>query len=277
MNLRSGELVNRLSSDTTVISKTLTGNLASTLRMAIEGIGGVAILLYLAPKLTLLMLSVIPPVGIGAVIFGRYMKKFAQKTQDELAVASSVATERFNNIRTVKSFAQEEREIKHYDSKINNVFDLGKQMSYMTASFVSVVHTAGNFSVLAVLGYGGHLVLKGAMTVGDLTSFMLYSVYVLFSTTSVSNFYADIMKTLGVADKIYQYLDNAPKINNASTSLQEIKGDVSFKNISFSYPTRPDSLIFDNLNLSVPNGKVIALVGPSGSGKSTVIFLVLFF
>jgi ABC-type multidrug transport system fused ATPase/permease subunit len=210
------------------------------------------------------------------------MKKNAQKTQDELAMASSVANERFTNIRTVKSFAQEDREIAIYYGiyikihlliykidKITNVFNLGKSMGYITASFASVVHVAGNFAVLAVLGYGGHLVLQGVMTIGDLTSFMLYSVYVLFASASISNFYADIMKTLGVADRIYEYLDKKPIASNISKTktLPNIKGDILFSNVTFSYPTRPDSLIFEGFNLEVPNGKVIALVGPSGSGK----------
>jgi ATP-binding cassette subfamily B (MDR/TAP) protein 10 len=190
----------RLSSDTNVMIRSLTDNISNGLRALLQGVGGVSILFYIAPQLTLLMLMVIPPVGFGGVYYGRFVKKISKKVQDALASASDVVEEKFGNIRTVKSFGQEATELSLYKGitiflcsflleKIQHIYELARKSAMASAGFFAGFHLAGNVALLAVLSYGGQMVMDQQMTVGDLTSFLLYSVYVMFSSSQLSTIY----------------------------------------------------------------------------------------
>lgn len=178
---RTGELINRLSADTVVISRTLTDSIASGLRRAVEGIGGIAVLLYLTPKLTLIMLSVIPPVSITAILYGRKIRKVSKDVQDSLGKTTELAEEIISSIRTVKLFAKEEREVTRYQSRIDDVYTLGKKAGILSGSFFGGVGFAGNAAILSVLTYGGSMVIDHQLTIGQLSSFILYSSYVALS------------------------------------------------------------------------------------------------
>lgn len=167
-------MINRLSSDTAMMGKTMTGNLASGVKAIVEGLGGIGLMLYIAPKLTLIMLSVVPPVTIGAIFYGRFVKKMSKAVQSSLAATTALAEERLSNVRTVKSFVQEENEAKTYSEKVNRVFGFARRQILATGVFISVVHLAGGLSMLGILGAGGHFVQSGAMSIGQLTSFLLY-------------------------------------------------------------------------------------------------------
>lgn len=173
----SGELVNRLSADSEIMSKGLIDNFAMGTRRIAEGIGGVAIILYLSPKLTLIMLAVIPPVFLGAWFYGKKMRLLSAKVTDALASATAFAEERLSSIRTVRSFSQEHREISGYSKRVEAVFEIARTSAIMNASFVSTVFLGVNMALLAVLYAGANVVMSGEMTAGEMTSFLLYSAF----------------------------------------------------------------------------------------------------
>lgn len=175
---RTGELINRLSADTTVISRTLTNSISSGIRRIVEGTGGVCILLYLTPKLTMLMLSVVPAVAVGGVFYGRYIRTLSKNVQDALGESTEIAEETLSSIRTVKLFANENREQQRYSSKVDYVYELGKRTGIYSGGFFGAVGISANLAMLLVLTYGGTMVIDNQISIGDLTSFLLYSAYV---------------------------------------------------------------------------------------------------
>lgn len=272
---KTGELVNRLSSDTTMMGRTLVDNMAQGLRRIVEGIGGLGVLLYLSPKLTLTMLLVIPPVFFGAFWYGRMVSKLSKEQTDALARATSVAEEKISAVRTVRYFSQEQREISHYGEKINAVYQLAKRVGFASGAFFGSIWFLMNCALLAVLYHGSTLVLEGSMTPGALTSFLLYSLYVGFAFSGVSSFYSEFMRALGSSQRVFELLDREPdSTQSGSIKPDQIQGHIEFKDVTFSYPSRPDEVILKNLNLSLQPGKILAVVGSSGSGKSTVAGLV---
>lgn len=173
----SGELVNRLSADSEIMSKGLIDNFAMGARRVVEGIGGVGIILYLSPKLTLIMLAVVPPVFLGAFFYGKQMRTLSAQVTDALAAATAFAEERLSSIRTVRSFSQEIRETQGYSKRVEGVFEIAKKSAIMNATFVSTVFFAVNTALLCVLYAGANVVMSGAMTAGEMTSFLLYSAF----------------------------------------------------------------------------------------------------
>ncbi len=272
---QTGEPTNRLASDTTVLQNTVSVNISLALRHLASVIGGVGFLFYTSVSLTLLILVIVPPVAIGAVFFGRRIRKFSEKVQDALAAASHVAEETLSGIRTVRIFSQEEGEIDRYERKIDDSFQLAKARTRFTSFFTAVVTTAGYGAVAVVFWYGGHLVLDKAITVGDLTSFLLYTLIVAFSLSSLAALWADFMRASGAAERIFTLIDRKPQMDfSEGKSIPNLQGQIAFRNISFAYPSRPDIPVLEDVSFTIEPGEVVALVGPSGGGKSTIASLL---
>ncbi|TMW62331.1 hypothetical protein Poli38472_009824 [Pythium oligandrum] len=274
---RTGELVNRLSADTTLVGKVLSDNFAQGFRSVGQAIGSVTMLFVTCPKLGMIMLSIVPPIAIGAVSYGRFVKKLTTQVQTRLSEATEIAEEKLANIRVVRWFAKEEHETKVHDVKVNEVLELARKRSIASATFFGGVDFAVKMSMLAVLGYGGQMVADGVLTSGELTSFLMYTLYVGFSSAGLSSFYSELMKGVGASSRIFELLAREPQIRslqNWSALPQPFTGRIQFEDVRFQYPTRPDSEIFAGLNLDVKPNETIALVGPSGCGKSSVIGLL---
>lgn len=272
---RTGELTNRLASDTTVLQNTVSVNISMALRNVASAIGGAAFLLYTSPTLSTLILLIIPPVALGSVYFGRRIRRFSRDVQDALAHASEVAEETIAGIRTVRAFAQEKTETERYRERIEHSFDLSKQRALVTALFTTVVSSASYGTIALVFWYGGRLVVHKAMSVGDLTSFVLYTLIVAFSLSALGGLYADFMRATGAAERVFSLLDRDPSIpTHEGKQLPSIDGHITLDDVSFSYPSRPDIQVLQNLQLTIQPGEIIALVGPSGGGKSTVASLI---
>ena len=273
---RTGELINRLSADTVVISRTLTDSIASGLRRSAEGIGGVGVLLYLTPKLTALMLSIVPLVVVSGFFYGRYIRKLSKEVQDTLGKTTELAEEVISSIRTVKLFAKEDREASRYEARVKEVFELGKRSGIASGSFFGAIGLSAHLSLLAVLSYGGSLVIDNQLTIGELSSFLIYSVYVAFALSGTANSYNDVCRGMGATERVFELTERVPTIQSKvdAIKLEQVRGDIEFKNVQFSYPTRSEVPIFQNLSLSIPSGSVVAVVGSSGSGKSTILSLL---
>ena len=272
---KTGELLNRLSSDSTVLQNTVSSNISMLLRNAVMTVGGFGLLIFTSPVLTLLMLVVVPPVSLGAVWFGKKIRNLSKTVQDELARAGEIAEETISGIRTVRSFAKEPMEVSRYAKAIHLAFGSMKDRAVGMALFIGIVTFAGYSSVAMVLWYGGRLVVAGTLSIGDLTSFILYTLIIAFSIGTLGTLYTDFMRSIGAAERIFELLDRKTLIpNQGGKTLSKVEGRLRFENVSFSYPSREGIPALEHVSFSMQPGEVIALVGPSGAGKTTIANLI---
>ncbi|NXY32719.1 ABCBA protein, partial [Pomatorhinus ruficollis] len=275
---RTGELINRLSSDTALLGRSVTENLSDGLRAGAQASVGIGMMFFVSPSLAAFVLSVVPPLAVLAVIYGRYLRKLTKITQDSLAEATQLAEERIGNIRTVRAFGQEMAEMEKYTNKVDYVLQLAKKEALARAGFFGATGLSGNLIVLSVLYKGGLLMGSAYMTVGELSSFLMYAFWVGISIGGLSSFYSELMKGLGAGGRLWELIERKPQLpfNEGITLGKDVfRGALEFKDIEFAYPTRPETSIFKDFSLSIPAGSVMALVGPSGTGKSTIVSLLL--
>jgi len=273
---KTGELINRLSADTQLVSQTVTQQVSDGLRNGMMTLAGVGMMFYMSPQLAFVGLAVVPPVSIWGMFMGKKVKNISRELQDTLAASTSLAQEKISNIRTVRSFAMETREVEGYKKQMGEVLVKGEREAMVQAKFYGVTGMAGNMIVLTVLYYGGSLVTTNVLTVGNLASFVLYSAYVGIGLSGVSTFYGEMMKGLGASTRLWELTDREPLIPSAGGIVPANPfGQVSFEDVSFAYPSRPDQDILKSLSLDIPPKTVVAIVGPSGSGKSTIGSLLL--
>ena len=276
---RVGELNSRISSDITQIQDTLTSTIAEFLRQFILIIGGIALLASESFKLTLLMLSVVPLVAVAAVIFGRFIRKYSKKVQDQVAESQVIVEETMQGISIVKAFANEWYEIARYNGKIKEIVKIaikgGKYRGYFASFIIFCLFGA----IVAVVWFGVRLSISGEMSVGQLISFVLYSTFVGASFGGIAELYAQIQKAVGATERVFELLDETPeKINSSESSTEKVlNGNVSFKKVAFSYPSRKEIQVLKDVSFNADFGQKIAIVGPSGAGKSTIASLLLRF
>jgi putative ABC transport system ATP-binding protein len=275
---RVGDLISRLGSDTIIVGKSITQNLSDGLRAFVSGCAGLTMMGYVSVKLTGLLGLMFPPVAIGAFFYGRAIRNLSRKIQKNLGSLTKIAEERLGNVRTSQSFAGEIQEVHRYNSQIKRIFNLGKREAFISATFFSSSGLAGNVTILALLWFGGGMVKSGAITIGELSSFLMYTAYAGSSMFGMSSFYSELMKGVGAASRLFELQDREPSISpTKGEPVPSARGPIEFKNVSFSYPTRPAVTIFEDLNFRITEGTNVAIVAPSGAGKSTVASLLLRF
>ncbi len=272
---RTGELTNRLASDTTVLQNAVTVNVSMALRFGLGAIGGTAMLLWMSPVLALVALAVVPVVAVSASLYGRVLRRISAKVQDALARSTEIAEETFAGIRTVRSFAREAGEVARYREAVHESYRLAAQRALAIGVFTGVAGFAGYSAVALVVWYGGSLVMQDVMTMGDLTAFLLYTALVAASLGALSGLWGDLMRAAGASQRVFALLDRAPGLEAARGEvLAQVDGRVRFDGVRFAYPSRPELDVLHRLDLEVAPGEVVALVGPSGAGKSTVAALL---
>lgn len=276
---RVGELNSRISNDISQIQDTLTSTIAEFLRQFILIIGSFAMLASINIKLTIMMVSVVPLVGVAAVIFGRFIRKYSKKVQDQVAESQVVVEETMQGISIVKAFANEWYEISRYKEKIKEVVKIAIRGGQFRGYFASFIIICLFGTIVAVVWYGVMLSIAGEITVGELFTFILYSSYVGASSGGIAELYAQMQKAIGATERVFELLEETPeKINSNELSLTDkIKGNVTFKNVKFSYPSRKEIQVLKDVSFTASFGQKIAIVGPSGVGKSTVASLLLRF
>lgn len=190
----AGDIVSRLNADSNILGDSVTSNLSDGLRAIISATVGVCAMFWISSKLTLVMLCVVPPISLGAVFYGRYLRKLSNLTQESLGEMSKTAEEKLNAFKTVTAYNAQEIEGKAFSQNVNKVFSLARKEAGASAVFFGMTGLTGNLAMLCLLTYGGHLVSTGAITVGDLTSLLIYSGYVGSSVSGLTSFFSGIMK-----------------------------------------------------------------------------------
>ncbi|KAG9237017.1 ABC transporter-like protein [Amylocarpus encephaloides] len=275
---RVGDLISRLSSDTVIVGKSITQNLSDGLRAIVSGGAGFTAMAWVSLKLTSILCLMFPPVAIGAFFYGRMIRNLSRKIQRNLGTLTKIAEERLGNVRTSQAFAGETQEVGRYNHQIKKIFALGKREAIISATFFSSSGFIGNMTILALLYSGGSMVKSGLISIGDLTSFLMYTAYAGSSLFGVSSFYSELMKGVGAASRLFELQDRKPTIPpTLGTKVKSARGPIKFSNVHFAYPTRPAVNIFEGLDFEIPSGTNVAIVGPSGGGKSTIGSLLLRF
>ncbi|MGB0932301.1 MAG: ABC transporter ATP-binding protein [Chitinophagales bacterium] len=281
---RVGELTSRMTADVTQLQNTLSIHLAEFLRQIATLIIGIGIIAMTSIKLTLWMLSTFPVAIFAAMFFGRYIRKLSRQTQDALAESNVVVEESLQAISVVKAFTNEWFEQIRYNKSIAKVVDLALTTAKYRGAFVSFLISAVFGGIVIVLWQGALLVEAGAMTIGELVRFVLYTFFIGAAMGGMGDLYGNIQKSIGSSERLSEILKEEsevtiqnPQKESLNTIQEVIDGDIRFENVKFHYPTRKDIRVLKNISLHIPQGSKIALVGHSGAGKSTIIQLLLRF
>lgn len=275
---RVGDLISRLGSDTIIVGKSITQNLSDGLRAFVSGAAGFSLMAWVSVKLTGILFLLFPPVAIGAFFYGRAIRNLSRRIQKNLGTLTKIAEERLGNVRTSQAFAGEILEVHRYNTQVRKIFDLGKKESLITATFFSSTGFMGNMTILTLLYVGGGMVSSGHISIGELTSFLMYTAYAGSSLFGLSSFYSELMKGVGAASRLFELQDRQPTISpTRGDKVTSARGPIKFEGLTFAYPTRPAVKIFQDMSFEIRQGTNVAIVGPSGGGKSTIASLILRF
>lgn len=277
---RVGELNSRLSADIALLQEAFTTVLAEFIRQIIIIILGIVLLFFYSWKLTLIMLGTLPVMILIAIIFGRFIKKLSKETQDRVSDSNIIAEETFTGITNVKSFANEFYETLRYASSTEHIRKVAMRGAKWRGAFASFIIFALFGSIVLVIWQGVLLKESGEIAIGELFSFILYSVFVGASFGGTADIFSRIQKAVGATERLFDLLDEQSEILNSEEKPREIprfKGQLEFNDVEFAYPTRKDMEVLKGISFKANPGENIAIVGPSGAGKSTIVSLILRF
>jgi ABC-type multidrug transport system fused ATPase/permease subunit len=278
---RVGELSNRISSDLSQIQDAISLTLAEFLRGIFTLVIGLAFIFWISAKLALVMLSVVPVIAILAVVFGMRIRKMSRIAQDQLAESGTIVQETFQGITIVKAFTSEFFEINRYTKSVYSVVKTAISNGRYRGAFISFMIFSVFGAIAFVMWYGANMILAGELSIGSLTMFVIFSMFVGGTFAGFAEMFSQLQKTLGATQSVREILRTDGE--NVELTLVKVepqfalKGNVRFEHIAFSYPSRKDVNVLKDVSLEVKSGQQIALVGPSGAGKSTVASLLLKF
>ncbi|WP_372761780.1 ABC transporter transmembrane domain-containing protein, partial [Pseudoalteromonas sp.] len=277
---RSGELMSRLTTDTTLLQSIIGSSFSMALRSALMLIGGLAMLLFTNLKLTLVVVACVPLVLVPMLVFGRKVRKLASSSQDAIADISTYAGEIMQNIKVVQSYSHEQREQQAFAREVEKAFNVAKsrikQRSFLIAAVIFLTFSA----ISVMLWVGGSDVLAGTMSGGELGAFVFYAIMVAMSVATVAEVYGELQRAAGAAARLLELLAVNSEIENPiNPQDHQLNATpdplaIELTQVSFNYPSRPDVSALNNVSLKIAPGKTIAIVGPSGAGKTTLFELL---
>jgi ATP-binding cassette, subfamily B, bacterial len=277
---RTGEVISRLTNDTTMLESVIGSSLSMALRNIVLGAGALVLLMLTSLKLTLLVLGGLPVVVLPIILFGRRVRRLSRTSQDRVADTGAYVDEAIHEIRTVQAYAHEPQDRRMYAERVEAAFAAGVRRIRQRALLIGAVIFLVFVAVGVILWIGGHDVLAGRLSAGQLSAFVFYSVIVASSVGAVSEVAGELQRAAGATERLMEILDTPPEIAPppSPTPLPEPpRGTVALEAVTFSYPSRPGDPAISALSLKVDTGERVALVGPSGAGKTTVFQLLLRF
>lgn len=277
---RVGELTSRITSDVEKLQTAFSVTLAEFIRQLITLVAGIAIIAWLTPHLSYIMLLTFPVVVIIAMIFGRYIRQISKKRQDELANTNVIVEETLQSFTVVKSFTNEWYEALRYGRSIDKVVQISLKFARTRGLFFIFIITVLFGAIFFILWRGALLVQSGEMQVGDLFSFILYTAFIGGAIGGLGNLYTELISAIGATERIQEILDRPGEVQPSNVPLQpheQLTGAITYRDVAFRYPSRPDMEVLRGINLRIEPGQKVALVGASGAGKSTIVQLLLQF
>lgn len=277
---RSGELLSRLTTDTTLIQSVVGSSLSIALRSSLTLLGGMVMLAVTSPRLSLIILLVVPLAILPIVLFGRHVRRLSRASQDRIADTSALAGEVLNAMPVVQAFNLENLHAERFEAATAVAFAAARRRIGNRALLIAYAVIAIFGALIAVIYLGVQDVAAGRMSNGDLGQFLLYAIFVGGSTAGLSEIWGALQQAAGAAERLGELLATAPELAAPARPLplpRPARGELAFEHVDFHYPSRPSAPALEDFSLAVSSGETLALVGPSGAGKSTVFALTLAF
>ncbi len=271
---RVGELISRLSSDVTQVRTMLTQTLTALLSSLLGLIGSIVVLFLLSPGLLVVILVLAPAIVIIAVVFARPLRQLSTRVQDAIAASTTTAEEALSGIRVVKSFGREEWERHRYGEDLRGVVGMATRLVTWRGLFGSMMTVLGFGTLIILLWFTGHQVIEGTITLGALTSFLLYGITIGTSLSSIAGIYGQFQEGAGAVARVFEIIDERPTIREDASAapLEAVSGRVIFEGVTFGYGD--ERAVLRDISLDIAPGEVLAVVGPSGAGKTTFCNLI---
>jgi ATP-binding cassette subfamily B protein len=274
---RSGEIMSRLTTDTTLLQSIIGSSVSMALRSSLTMAGALLMLLVTNFKLTMMVLGVVPIVLVPILFYGRKVRTLSRESQDTIANVGTYAGEIIQNIKTVQSYTQEATEKLSFAKEVENAFFVARRRVSQRAWLIAVVILLVFSALSAMLWVGGRDVLAGNMSGGDLGAFVFYAIIVASGVATLSEVFGELQRAAGATDRLVELMEAPSEIlapAQGAIAPISLAAELSFDKVNFCYPSRPDELALDDFSLLIEEGKSLALVGPSGAGKSTVFELL---
>jgi len=280
VGVRTGEVLSRLTTDTTLIETLIGSSISVAVRTIATTFGALLLMFLVSWKLALMMLGVGPLMLVPIILFGRRVQRLSRASQDSLASASGRAAESLSAVETVQAFTREEQENLNFRSAVEATFDIALKRITVRAFMTAIIFSLVLGGLIAVLWFGATQVQSGALTPGAMTQFVMYAFVAVSGIGMLTETYAEVMRAAGATERLMELLAAQSDIRAeppVAALPSPVRGEISFRNVAFSYPARPDMRALKGVHVNFESGKTTALVGPSGAGKSTFFQLLLRF